>query len=158
MSLPLPMHPHLEIRHDPDAQDLDVIHAFLSEQSTWAKGIPRELVEESVRNSLNVGLFVDGRQVGYARVISDYATFAYVLDVFVLAAHRGNGYSRRLMEAVLSHPRLQGLRRIVLVSSTARDLYGKFGFAPLQRPETYMEINRPDLYSRGDIAGPSREK
>lgn len=127
-------------------QDIDVIHRFLSEESAWAKGISRALVQESVRNSLNFGLFVANAQVGYARVISDYATFAYLLDVFVLPEHRGQGHSRRLMDAVVAHPKLQGLRRFVLVSSTARGLYRKFGFVPLARPETFMEINVPDLY------------
>ena len=129
-----------------EAQDIDVIHRFLSEESPWAKGIPRSVVEQSVRNSLNFGLFVGGAQIGYARVISDYTTFAYLLDVFVLPEHRGQGYSRQLMDAVIAHPKLQGLRRFLLVSSTARGLYEKYGFAPLAKPETFMEINVPDAY------------
>ncbi|WP_280151830.1 GNAT family N-acetyltransferase [Piscinibacter sp. XHJ-5] len=127
-------------------QDVDVIHRFLSEESAWAKGISRPLVQESVRNSLNFGLFVANAQVGYARVISDYATFAYLLDVFVLREYRGRGYSRQLMNAVVAHPGLQGLRRFLLVSSTARGLYQKYGFAPLAKPETFMEINVPNAY------------
>lgn len=130
-------------------QDLDVIHRFLSEESPWAKGISRLLVQESIRNSLNFGLFVDDAQVGYARVISDYATFAYLLDVFVLPEHRGRGYSRQLMDAVITHPRLQGLRRFILVSSTARGLYQKYGFASLAKPEMFMEINVPNAYQNG---------
>jgi len=127
-------------------QDVDVIHRFLSEESPWAKGISRSLVQESIQNSLNFGLFVENTQVGYARVISDYATFAYLLDVFVLHEYRGRGYSRQLMDAVITHPRLQGLRRFILVSSTARGLYQKHGFAPLARPETFMEVNVPNAY------------
>lgn len=129
-----------------DDQDVDVIHCFLSEESAWAKGISRTLVQQSMQNSLNFGLFVANAQVGYARVISDYATFAYLLDVFVLPEHRGRGYSRRLMDAVVSHPQLQGLRRFVLVSSTARGLYQRYGFAPLARPEMFMEVNVSNAY------------
>ena len=140
----------LEIRTDPVSQDLDLIHRFLSEESPWAKGIPKQLVRESIRNSLNFGLFESQAQVAYARVVTDYTTFAYVLDVFVLQEHRSKGYSRRLMEAILAHPRLQGLRRIVLVSSNARDLYAKYGFAPLQKPETFMEVSRASPYANSD--------
>lgn len=140
----------LTLRTDPAEQDVDVIHRFLSEESAWAKGIPKQLVRESIQNSLNFGLFESGVQVAYARVITDCATFAYVVDVFVLQPHRGKGHSRRLMEAIRSHPRLQGLRRMVLVSSTARGLYAQYGFTSLQKPETYMEINRPGLYADAD--------
>jgi ribosomal protein S18 acetylase RimI-like enzyme len=129
-------------------QDVDVIHRFLSEESPWAKGISRKLVQQSMQNSLNFGLFVANAQVGYARVISDYATFAYLLDVFVLPEHRGRGHSRRLIDAVITHPQLQGLRRFVLVSSTARGLYQQYGFAPLARPELFMEVNVPNAYDR----------
>ena len=132
-----------------EAQDVDVIHRFLSEESPWARGIPRSVVQESIQNSLNFGLFLGSAQIGYARVVSDYATFAYLLDVFVLPAHRGRGYSRQLMDAVLAHPRLQGLRRFLLVSSTARDLYRKYGFTALAKPETFMEINVPNAYDNG---------
>ena len=137
----------LSLRTDPAVQDVDLIHRFLSEDSPWAKGIPKLLVRESIQNSLNFGLFESEAQVAYARVVTDYTTFAYVLDVFVLHEHRGKGYSRMLMEAVLAHPRLQGLRRLVLVSSTARGLYAKYGFAPLEKPETFMEITRANPYA-----------
>lgn len=147
---PPPAIPMLEIRTDAASQDAELIHRFLSDESAWARGIPRNLVEESIRNSLNFGLFLQEQQVGFARVVTDYATFAYILDVFVLAEHRGKGFSRQLMAAVMSSPKLQGLRRIVLVSSTARGLYSRFGFSALAKPETYMEINHPNLYSAGD--------
>jgi len=146
----------LKLRTDPAAQDLDLIHRFLSEESPWAKGIPKQLVRESIENSLNFGLFESQGQVAYARVVTDYTTFAYVLDVFVLQEHRGKGYSRRLMEAILDHPRLQGLRRMLLVSSNARDLYAKHGFVPLQKPETFMEISRAHPYATNS-ANPSVE-
>lgn len=137
----------LSIQTDPTAQDVDLIHRFLSEESPWAKGIPKRLVHESIQNSLNFGLFESGAQVAYARVVTDYTTFAYVLDVFVLQEHRGKGYSRMLMDAVLAHQRLQGLRRLLLVSTTARGLYAKYGFTALAKPETFMEITRPDPYA-----------
>lgn len=136
----------LELRTEATAQDVVLIHRFLSEESTWAQGIPRTLVEESIRNSLNFGLFLHGQQIAFARVVTDCSTFAYILDVFVLTEHRGKGFSRHLMEAVMASPKLQGLRRVVLVSSTAGGLYKKFGFSPLAKPETYMEINRTSMY------------
>lgn len=136
----------LTLDTSPDAQDLTLIHRFLSQESTWARGIPLALVQRSIRNSLNFGLFLAGAQVAYARVVSDYATFAYLMDVFVLPAYRGRGYSRRLMDAVKAHPQLQGLRRFVLVSNTARGLYAQYGFAAPARPESFMEINVVDAY------------
>lgn len=142
----------LEIKTDVTSQDLALIHKFLSEESTWARGITKGLVEESIRNSLNFGLFFHGRQIGFARAVTDHSTFAYILDVFVIAEHRGKGFGRHLMEAVMASPNLQGLRRIVLVSSTARGLYSKFGFCPIAKPETYMEINFPNLYAESDAS------
>ncbi|BCL76655.1 N-acetyltransferase [Jeongeupia sp. HS-3] len=139
--------PNPRISTDPAEQDVAVIHRFLAEESKWARGIPLELVRESIANSLNFGLFVGERQVGYARVVSDYATFAYLLDVFVLDAHRGNGYSRLLMDAVMDHPRLQGLRRFVLFTSNAHGLYEKFGFTAPAHPDTMMEIMVPNAYA-----------
>jgi len=138
--------PDPRISTDADEQDVDLIHRFLSQESKWARGIPIETVRRSIRNSLNFGLFIGPAQVGYARVISDQATFAYLLDVFVLPEHRGNGYSRKLAEAVLAHPELQGLRRIVLHTSNAHGLYQKFGFTAAVKPDTYMEIAVADAY------------
>jgi GNAT superfamily N-acetyltransferase len=137
----------LSLRTDPAAQDVDLIHRFLSEDAPSAKGIPKPVVRESIQNSLNFGLFDSDAQIAYARVVTDYATFAYVMDVFVLQEHRGKGHGRVLMEAILSHPRLQGLRRLLLVSSTARGLYAKHGFAPLAKPENFMEITWANPYS-----------
>ncbi|GHD67959.1 GNAT family N-acetyltransferase [Jeongeupia chitinilytica] len=139
--------PNPRITTDPAEQDIAVIHRFLAEESKWARGIPLALVRESVANSLNFGLFVDDAQVGYARVVTDYSTFAYLLDVFVLEPHRGNGYSRRLMEAVMVHPRLQGLRRFMLFTSSAHGLYAHYGFAAPARPDTMMEIMVSDAYT-----------
>lgn len=125
--------------------DLDAIHAYLS-SSYWAQGIPRRIVANAMRGSLCFGLFDDDQQVGFARVVTDRATFAYLCDVYVLENHRGRGLATWLMEAVVNHPDLQGLRRFALATRDAHGLYEKFGFAPLARPEIFMEINRPEIY------------
>ena len=124
---------------DPSRLDLDVIHGFLA-SSYWATGIPREVVERAVRHSLCFGAFDGGRQVGFTRVITDFATHAYVSDVFVLPSHRGRGVGQRLMAAVMTHPDLQGLRRWTLFTRDAHGLYRKFGFAEARHPERLMEI------------------
>ncbi|AVR95200.1 GNAT family N-acetyltransferase [Pseudoduganella armeniaca] len=137
---------------DTDKARLDVamIHRFLSEESTWALGIPRQLVQRAIDHSLCFGVYdADGAQVAFARVISDQATFAYLLDVFVLPAHRGRGHSTRLMDAVMAHPGLQGLRRFMLATMTAPDLYARYGFAPPALPQALMERNFPDIYRSG---------
>lgn len=133
---------------DTDRARLDrpPIHDFLS-RSYWAKDIPFEVVDRSIDNSLCFGLYDGGRQVGFARVITDRTTFAYLADVFVLPSHRGRGLSRRLMEAVLAHPDLRGLRRSMLATRDAHGLYEKVGFTRLRSPERFMEIHRPDIYS-----------
>ena len=138
----------LRISNNVDELDLDLIHRFLGRESTWAKGIPLETVRRSIANSLNFGGFVGTEQVCYARVVSDYATFAYLGDVFVLAQHRGRGHATALMRAVLSHPQLQGLRRFLLVTSSAHDLYTRFGFTAPAKPESLMERFVPDPYEK----------
>lgn len=139
----------VRISNDPTQLDVDTIHRFLSEESAWARGISMHLVRVSIDNSLNFGLFVDRKQAAYARVVTDHATFAYLVDVFVLSEYRGQGLSRQLMAAVMAHPTIRKVRRFVLVSSTARGLYEKFGFASPTKPETFMEINVANAYSRG---------
>lgn len=137
---------------DTDKARLDVamIHRFLGEESTWALGISRELVQRAIDGSLCFGVYADdGAQVAFARVITDQATFAYLLDVFVLPAHRGQGHSTRLMDAVMAHPGLQGLRRFMLATMTAPDLYARYGFAPPALPQALMERNFPDIYRSG---------
>lgn len=129
------------IRSDRAAMDDGVIHHYLSEVSYWARRVSRDLMVKSLDNSLCFGGFVDGRQVAFARVVTDKATFAYLCDVFVLDSHQGKGYSKRLMEAVLAHPDLQGLRRFYLGTLDAHSLYARFGFKPIARPERLMEIN-----------------
>ena len=119
--------------------DLDVIHGFLS-TSYWARGIPRELVARSIEHSLCFGAFADGAQVGFARVITDHATFAYVCDVFVLESHRRRGVGKSLMAAIRSHPELQGLRRWTLSTRDAHGLYRQYGFREPRYPERLLEI------------------
>jgi GNAT superfamily N-acetyltransferase len=138
----------LQISTEIDDLDVALIHRFLSEESAWARQIPIETVRTSIRNSLNFGGFLAGSQVAYARVVSDYATFAYLVDVFVLKEHRGKGYSAALVAAVMAHPQLQGLRRFMLSTSDAHGLYAKFGFTPSSRPQTLMEKYVPDAYRR----------
>lgn len=136
------------ISTDPDRLDLEVIHTFLAQRSYWAEGIPRDVVERSIRGSLPFGVYDGERQVGFARVITDRATYAYLADVFVLEAHRGRGLSKWLMDCVVSHPDLQGLRRWHLATRDAHGLYARFGFRPLADPSSLMEIRRPDAYRR----------
>jgi GNAT superfamily N-acetyltransferase len=131
-----------------EAVDLDAVHAFLA-SSYWAAGIPRELVARAVAGSLPFSLFCGDAQVGFARAITDRATYAYLADVYVLEAHRGRGLGHWLVETVLAHPELQGLRRLGLVTRDAHALYADFGFRPLAAPERHMEISRPGLYTRG---------
>ena len=132
---------------DRERLDLDVIHGFLTE-CYWAKGIPREVVARSIENSLCFGVYAGGKQVGFARVISDFATYAYLADVFVLESFRGRGLGKWLMECILEHPRVQALRRWSLVTRDAHGLYAQLGFTPLKKPQNYMELHRPDVYSK----------
>lgn len=141
----------LQIVTTAEEQDVAVIHRFLSQESAWAKGIPFETVRESIKNSLNFGGLIGASQVAYARVVSDYATFAYLLDVFVLPEYRGKGYSAQLMAAVMEHSQLQGLRRFMLHTSTAHGLYAKYRFTPPARPETLMERFVPNAYAHGGL-------
>ncbi len=129
--------------------DLDVIHDFLSGVSYWAAGIPRELVVRSIRHSLCFGAHVGDRQVGFARVMSDYTTFAYVADVFVLPSHRGQGIGKQLMAAITEHPALQGLRTWTLYTRDAHELYRQFGFAESRYPERLMERRLTPGYAAG---------
>jgi GNAT superfamily N-acetyltransferase len=126
--------------------DLDVIHGFLAD-SYWAKGIPREVVARSIQHSLCFGIYDrDGAQAGFARVITDYATIAYLGDVFVLESHRGRGLGKWMMECVVAHPDLQNLRRWILLTRDAHGLYKQFGFTPVKVPERYMELHNPEAY------------
>ncbi|MBP6531083.1 MAG: GNAT family N-acetyltransferase [Burkholderiales bacterium] len=135
----------IEISTDTSRLDVPAIHAFLT-QSYWSLGIPRATVERAVSNSVCVGAYLDGAQIGFARVITDTATFAYVADVYVLEAHRGKGISFRMMSALTALPELQGLRRMMLATRDAHGLYAKFGFKPLAAPDRFMECHAPNVY------------
>jgi GNAT superfamily N-acetyltransferase len=125
--------------------DLRAIHSFLM-KSYWAEGIPFEIVKKSIEHSLNFGVYQVGKQVGFARVITDYATYAYIGDVYILEDFRGQGLSKWLMQVIAEHPELQGLRRWSLLTSDAHELYRKTGFQELQSPELYKEKTNPDIY------------
>lgn len=152
------------ISTDPARLDLDLIHHFLT-NSYWAKGVPKETVSRSIQHSLCFGIYDctgasshasrtrdvahptnEQVQVGFARVVSDFATIAYLGDVFVLESHRARGLGKWMVECITRHPALQGLRRWILLTRDAHELYAKFGFTPLRAPERYMELHRPDVY------------
>ena len=134
--------------------DFDVLHDFLSRHSYWARGRSLDLIKRSIEHSLPFGLYKDGQQIGFARVVTDYATFAWLADVFVLEAHRGRGLSKWLMEVIISHPELQGFRRWVLATKDAHELYRRFGFQELRRPERWMERPDPNMAESPDYWGP----
>lgn len=129
--------------------DLSVIHGFLV-GSYWAAGIPFEVVERSIEHSIAFGLYEGERQIGFARAVTDRATFAYLADVFILDDFRGRGLGEWLIEAVMSHPELQGLRRWMLATRDAHGLYRKSGFADLKNPASIMEKTDPAIYSKAD--------
>ena len=131
---------------DKSKMDSVAIHDFLSNHSDWSKNIPFEIVKTSIDNSLNFGLFYKQQQIGFARVISDLSTIAYLGDIYIIEAYRGKGLSKKLMSFVMTHPNLQGLRRWILLTSTADWLYKKYGFNKLKQPELYMELHQAGLY------------
>jgi len=141
-----------------DSSHLDVltIHRFLSTEAYWCSGIPLAVVEKAIAHSLCFGIYTvelnqkDGshRQVGFARVITDYATYAYLCDVFILTEYRGRGLGKWLVGCIRTHPHLQGLRRWSLATRDAHSLYAQFGFLPVTNPERLMMINDPDVYKR----------
>ena len=133
---------------DPSLLDMGLIHRYLSEESYWATGVPREVVERSIQHSLCFGLFFGTDQVGFARTVTDFATFAYLADVFVLEIHRDKGLSKWMMENIVAHPALQGLRRWMLGTKDAHGLYRRFGFTPLADPARFMERHDPEVYHR----------
>jgi len=138
------------ISTDNNRLDIGIIHDFISKQSYWAQGRPIETVQRALDNSLNFGLYKNDQQIGFARVVTDYATFAWIADVFVLPEHRGQGLSKWLMEVILSHPKLQGFRRWVLATKDAHSLYARFGFIAL------ASAGALDGASRPEYAGESR--
>ncbi|MBO0949275.1 GNAT family N-acetyltransferase [Fibrella forsythiae] len=140
------MNSNITISTDKARLDVRLIHQFLSQESYWATNIPIETVQRSIDNSLCFGLYEDANQIGFARVITDQATFAYLADVFILADYRGRGFSKQLIAAVSAWPALQGLRRWVLVTRDAHELYTQFGFTALDQPELFMQRKREKPY------------
>ena len=135
-----------DISTDKERPDIDTIYRFLSEESYWAQTRTLEQTKTAIENSLCFGVYVGDRQIGFARVVSDFATFAYVGDVFVLSDFRGQGISKRLMETIIAHPNLQGLRRWLLATRDAHGLYQQFEFSSLKFPDRWMERTAPDAY------------
>jgi GNAT superfamily N-acetyltransferase len=138
------------ISTDNERLDLAKIHDYIANQSYWGRGRTVETVQRSLDHSLNFGVFKNDQQVGFARVVTDFATFAWVADVFVLEEHRGQGLAKWLMESILSHPDLQGFRRWVLATRDAQELYRRFGFKELKRPERWMERPDPQMQEAPD--------
>lgn len=145
------------VTDDPAAMDIPMIHGFLT-QSYWAKGIDRATVERSVANSLSMGVFSKGAQIGFGRAVTDRATFAYLADVFILPEYRGRGLGQWLIDCFLHHPELQGLRRWLLGTVDAHGLYARKGFVPLQEPARFMEITRKRPYEITLPTGPEDER
>jgi N-acetylglutamate synthase-like GNAT family acetyltransferase len=136
------------INSNPKEMDIDAIHKFVSE-SYWAEGIPKETLEKAIKNSLCFGIFdSESKQVGFARMVTDSATYAYLADVYVLEECRGKGLSKWLMQEIMAHPNLQGLRRMTLATLDAHGLYEKYGFTRLANPEVFMENWKPDVYKK----------
>ncbi|MDP9125933.1 MAG: GNAT family N-acetyltransferase [Pseudomonadota bacterium] len=140
-----------DISSDPSRLQPDAIHAYLT-RSYWSPGIPKDVVVRGIANALCFGIYLGESQVGFARVITDKASFAYLADVYVLEEHRGQGLSKRLVEKILAHPDLQGLRRVLLATADAHGLYAQFGFAPLARPQNMMEIRNPPAWLQAEAA------
>ncbi len=141
---------NFQISTDRSKLDISSIHNYLSNVSYWANGISLETVKRSIENSVCFGLYENEKQIGFARVVTDKATFAYLGDVFVLEAYRGKGLSKWVMEFMLKHPELQGFRRWILLTRDAQELYSKFGFIKFHAPDRCMELWFPDVYQKDD--------
>lgn len=133
---------------DRNKLDLTFIHEYLSTQAYWSLNIPLAIVKRSIENSLCFGVYHGDAQVGFARVITDYATIAYLGDVFIIPGHQGKGLSKMLMKTIMEHPDLQGLRRWILLTSDAHGLYRQFGWKPVANPDLYMEVAVPNIYKK----------
>ncbi|WP_420148496.1 GNAT family N-acetyltransferase [Spirosoma sp.] len=140
------MNEEYTISTDKAKLDLVVIHRFLSQEAYWCQNIPLEIVQRSIENSACFGVYQGNQQVGFARVITDFATFGYLADVFILPEHRGKGLSKQLVSFIMNYPPLQGLRRIMLVTQDAHRLYARFGFKPIDNPENTMNIKAFTAY------------
>jgi GNAT superfamily N-acetyltransferase len=140
---------NFSISTDKSKLDISVIHDFLS-GSYWSENIPVETVEKCIEGSMCFGVYDKDLQIGFARMVTDTATFAYLADVFIIEEYRGKGLSKWLMEFILSHPDLQGLRRILLATRDAHSLYKQFGFTPINNPDRFMQIHNPDIYKKAE--------
>ncbi len=136
------------IRTKKNKMNIPYIHEFISNKSYWAEGIPLAVVKRSIKGSLCFGIFHATKQIGFARVVTDSATFGYLADVFIDENYRGKGLGKWLMEVIVSHPELRGLRNWMLATRDAHGLYEKFGFKPLENPERIMRKNNPDVYKK----------
>ncbi len=128
--------------------DVAAVHHFLSTMSYWSQNIPFDVVNKSIENSICFGVFDGSKQIGFARIITDSATFAYLCDVYILPEYRGNGLSKWLMEVIMNTEELKGLRRWLLATVSAHELYKKYGWYNVKNPERWMEINTPDIYKK----------
>ena len=137
---------------DKSRLDIDCLHSFLS-RSYWSQGLPRSVLEEAIAHSICFGLYLGSEQVGFARVITDRSTFAYLADVFIIPACRGKGLAKWLLQSIMKHEQLQGLRRFMLATRDAHALYRQFGFEPVLQPSRLMEILHPDPYGADPAAG-----
>jgi GNAT superfamily N-acetyltransferase len=136
------------VSDDKQKIDLTFVHEYLSKESYWAQNIPVDVVTRSIENSISYGVYHSGKQVGFARVVTDKATFAYLADVFIIESYRGKGLSRMLLECIHAHPDVQGLRRWMLGTRDAHGLYTKFGWTPIPYPDRFMQLHFPDVYKK----------
>lgn len=134
------------ISTDKSKLDLQTVHHFLSKESYWSQNIPFETVKTASENSLTFGVYHHNQQIGYARIVSDYATVAYLGDVYILPEFRGQGLSKWLMATIMNHPNLQGLRRWILLTADAHGLYKQYGWTEITKPDRWMELHNPDVY------------
>jgi N-acetylglutamate synthase-like GNAT family acetyltransferase len=139
------------ISTDKTLLDIHLIHDFLSNHSYWAKGISRKRVEKAMQNALCFGVFEEKNQVGYARVITDYTTFGWICDVFIVENHRGQGLSKALIQTITEHPDMKILKRLLLATADAHGLYAQYGFNLLEKPERWMEKSQMDIYLKENI-------
>jgi GNAT superfamily N-acetyltransferase len=139
------------ISDDKALLNIKAVHQYLSEESYWSKDIPFRTVKDAIENSLCIGVYFKSKTIGFARIITDFATFAYLCDVYVLNEFRGKGISKQLMKFIMQHHKLKGLRRWMLMTKNAHGLYQQFGWYPLASAEKAMEINYPDIYQKDKI-------
>ncbi|ESK36261.1 hypothetical protein P256_02568 [Acinetobacter nectaris CIP 110549] len=136
---------NLRVTDEKSEIDLDIVHQFLK-TTYWSKDIPKEVVQKAIENSLSIGLLLENQLIGFGRSITDYATFAYIADIYIKPEFRGKGYSKIIVKALLDRSGSEKLRRVLLATSDAHGLYRKFDFQNLGKPEDFLEINKPKIY------------